>query len=183
MNHDELLRLLEELVVDRGVVVPRHGSLVREIERLLGGRELPPVGGHALRFVLGNERALEPDGVREVLGQVEHVPVSEELLGAVRVENRARVGLGRHLESEPAREIRLDQPRDDVDRRPLRRENEVDSHGPGHLREPRDRRIDLVSHRDHDVGELVDDRHVVRKPREPLLRFGMKRAPPRRPCG
>ena len=56
-----------------------------------------------------------------------------------------------------AGQVRLDEAGDDVDRRPLRRENQVDADGARHLREPRDRLLDLVARDHHQVGELVDD--------------------------
>src|SRR3990167_5735124 len=50
---------------------------------------------------------------------------SEELLGAVAVEDRPRVHLGRDLEGDARGEVRLDQPRDYVHRGPLGRDDPI----------------------------------------------------------
>ena len=62
-----------------------------------------------------------------------------------------------HAERDARRQVRLDQAGDDVHRRPLRREDQVDADGARHLREARDRLFDLVARHHHQVGELVDD--------------------------
>ena len=69
-------------------------------------------------------------------------PWPSSALGAVRVEDHARVGLRRDGEGDPRRDVRLDHPGDHVDRRPLRREHEVDADGARLLREPDDRVLD-----------------------------------------
>ena len=73
------------------------------------------------------------------------------------VEDGARVDLRRHLERDARREVRLDQAGDDVDRRPLRREDQVDADRARLLREARDRVLDVLRRHHHQVGELVDD--------------------------
>ncbi len=57
----------------------------------------------------------------------------------------------------PRRQVGLDDARDDVDRRALRRENQVDADGARHLREAADRLLDLLAGHHHQVGQLVDD--------------------------
>ncbi len=58
-------------------------------------------------------------------------------------------------------------PGDDVDRRPLRREDQVDAGGARLLRDPRDQLLDLLAGHHHQVGELVDDddddRHLLER--------------------
>ena len=62
----------------------------------------------------------------------------------------------------------LIKPGDDVDRRPLGGENQVDADRPRHLRQPRDRLFDLVAGNHHQVGELVDQ-HDDRRQRADLV--------------
>ena len=98
----------------------------------------------------------------------------------------------------------LMRPGDDVDRRPLRREDQVDAGGARLLREARDRLLDLAPDRHHEVGELVDDDDDARQvavheaarrlvaalarsasppPSSPSSRPRPPRAPPRAPLG
>ena len=108
-------------------------------------------------------------------GRKQHVALAEQLLGAVAVENRARIDLRRHAEGDAGREVGLDQPGDDVHRRPLRREDQVDADGARHLRQARDRFFDFVAGDHHQVGQLVHDHDDEReRPR--------RLAPRRLPC-
>ena len=83
-------------------------------------------------------------------------PRAEQLLGAVAVENRARIDLRRHAERNARRQVGLDEAGDDVDRRSLGRENEMDADRARHLGEPRDGFLDLVARHHHQVRKLVD---------------------------
>ena len=113
--------------------------------------------GQPRALLLGDVRPVQADAARRGRRQEQHVALAEQLLGAVAVENRARVGLRRHAERDARRQVGLDQAGDDVHRRPLRRQNQVDADGARHLRQPADRFLDLVAGHHHQVGELVDD--------------------------
>jgi hypothetical protein len=67
----------------------------------------------------------------------QHVAATEELLCALLVEDGARVDLLRDAIGNARREVRLDHAGDDVDRRPLRREDHVHAGGARLLRETR----------------------------------------------
>ena len=56
-----------------------------------------------------------------------------------------------------ARDVGLDQSGDDIHRRPLRGEHQVNSRRPRLLRDPGDELIDLLPDDHHQVRELVDD--------------------------
>ena len=94
--------------------------------------------------------------------RVEHVALAEQLLGALLVEDGAAVDLGRHLEADAGREVGLDGAGDDVDRRTLRRHDEMDAGGARHLRQPLHGGLDLFAGDDHQIGELIDDDDDVR---------------------
>ena len=96
-------------------------------------------------------------------GQVEHVAATQQRLGAVGVENGARIDFGRHAERHAGREVRLDQSGDDVDRRPLRRQHQVNADRARHLRQSRDRLFDVAAVEHHQVGQFVDDDDDVGK--------------------
>ena len=69
----------------------------------------------------------------------------------------------------------LMRPGDDVDRRPLRREDQVDARGARLLRDARDQLLDLLAGDHHQVGELVDDDDDERHLLERLRRVGRQR--------
>ena len=66
--------------------------------------------------------------------QKEHVSISEQLVGSVLIEHHAAIGSAGDLETDPCGQIAFDQTGDDIDRRLLRREDQVDSDGPALLR-------------------------------------------------
>ena len=139
--------------------MPSVARLLLGGDRLVVGRLalLAQEAGQPRALLLGDVRAVQTDEARRRGRQEQHVAAAEQLLGAVAVENRPRVDLRRHAERDARRQVGLDEPGDDVDRRPLRRENQVDADGARHLREPRDRLLDLVAGDHHQVGQLVDD--------------------------
>ncbi len=87
----------------------------------------------------------------------QHVAVAQQGLGARLVEDGARVDLRGHLQRDPAGEVGLDEAGDDVDRRPLGGEDQVQAGGARLLGEARDRGLDVLGGDHHQVGELVDD--------------------------
>ena len=96
-------------------------------------------------------------------GHVEHVALAEQLLGALLAEDGAAVDLAGDLEADAGRQVGLDDAGDDVDRRPLRRHDQVDAGGARLLREPLDQELDLLAGGHHQVGELVDDDDDLRQ--------------------
>jgi len=52
-------------------------------------------------------------------------------------------------------------PGDDVDRRALRRQDDVDAGGARHLRETLDGALNVLAGDHHEVGHLVDDHHQI----------------------
>ena len=116
-----------------------------------------------VHFVIVDERAVHALGRRGAGRQIEHVAVAEQRFGAALVEDRARIDLARHLERDARRDVRLDQARDHVDRRPLRREDQVHAGRARLLREARDQFLDLLADDHHHVGEFVDDDDDVRQ--------------------
>ena len=126
-----------------------------------------PVTRELLDLRIGDEHALEADRARRVDRLVEHVAAAEQVLGAGRVEDRARVDLEVMAKAMRRGEVRLDQAGDDVDRRPLRGDDEVDAGRAGELGEAADLASTSKGADHHQVGQLVDDDDQVRHPRLP----------------
>ena len=102
---------------------------------------------HALRLEMadylfhlfvGHERPVHTADAAAA-GHVEHVTLAQELFGALLAQNRAAVDLRGDLERDAGRKICLDRAGDDVDRRPLRRQDDMQTGGTRHLRDARDR--------------------------------------------
>jgi hypothetical protein len=66
-------------------------------------------------------------------------------------------------EADAGRQVRLDDAGDDVDRRALRRHDQVDAGRARLLREALDQELDFLAGGHHQVGELVDDHHDLRQ--------------------
>ena len=95
--------------------------------------------------------------------QIEHVAFAEQRFRAVGIENGARVNFAGHAEGNARGEIGFDQAGDDVHRRPLRGEDQVDAHRASHLRQARDGFLDAVGIHHHQVGQFVNHDHDVGK--------------------
>ena len=96
----------------------------------------------------------------------QHVALAEQLFGALLAQDGAAVDLRRHLEGDAGREVRLDGTGDDVDRRALRGEHDVNAGGARHLRQTRDGIFDFMAGGHHEIGEFIDNDHDVRHARE-----------------
>ena len=116
-----------------------------------------------MHFRVGHEGAVTAGRHGGARRQVQHVAVAEQRLRAHLIENGARIHLGRHLEGDAAGNVGLDEAGDDIHRRPLRRQDQVDAGGARLLRQARDQLLDLLADDHHEVGELVDDDDDVRQ--------------------
>ena len=106
--------------------------------------------------------ALQPDRLVGPHRHEQPVTHADQLLGALLIEDDPAVGQRRRRERQPGRHVGLDQAGDDVDRRPLGGQHEVDAGRARLLGDPHDRVLDVARRRHHQVGELVDDRDDVR---------------------
>src|ERR1019366_8094715 len=146
---DRVRRLGEERIALGGVAGP--GDLRLDGEDLLLVVGLPlhlPVADERVQLAITDEGPLEPPGLALVDREIEHVAASEQLLRAHLVEDHARVDAAGHREGDPARNVRLDEAGDDVRRRTLRGDDEVEADGSSKLRDPADEILDLPG-RDH----------------------------------
>ena len=127
---------------------------------------------HAVDFAIRHEGAVYALRHTRSGRQIKHVALPQQGLGAHLIEDGARVDLARYLERNPRRDVGLDQAGDDVNRRPLRRQNQMDAGRACLLRQPRDEFLDLLANHHHQVGKLVDHHHDHR---HGFQRFGIVR--------
>src|SRR5208282_1738481 len=112
---------------------------------------------HGGDFLFGYIRSVQAMNPSRAGRQVEHVAASEERFGAVGVENGARVNFSCDAERDPRGEVCLDQAGDDIHRRPLRGEHQMNADGSRHLRQPGDGLFHIVAIEHHQISQLVDD--------------------------
>ena len=123
-------------------------------------------------LVLGDPGALHADRLRRAHRQEQPVALADQLVGARLVEDDARVGHARHGEGQARRHVRLDEAGDDIHRRTLGREHQVDAGCARQLGDAHDRVLDVARGDHHQVGELVDDDQQVRVGLEHALAAG-----------
>ena len=111
----------------------------------------------AVDFLVCYERALGADQFCRAGRQVEHVALSEQFVGAHRVQNRARIHFGGNLKGDAGGDVRLDDAGDDVHARPLRVDDAMDAGRAGHLRDAGDGHFHVGGGHQHEVGEFVND--------------------------
>ena len=110
----------------------------------------------------GDPGALHAHGLGRAHGQEERVALAHQLFGAGLVEHHAGVGDRGGRERHAGGHVGLDQAGDDVDRRALGGQHQVDAGGTGQLGDAHDRVLDVARGDHHQVGELVDDDQKVR---------------------
>ena len=127
-----------------------------------GRRRVLLVPLHQLLGLVGrNECALHAHRLALAGREKQHVAVAQQRLRAVLIENGAAVDLRGDAEGDAARKVCLDQTGDHVHRGALCGKNQVNADRAGFLRKHRERRFDLALHGEHQVGELVDEKHDV----------------------
>ena len=111
-----------------------------------------------LDFLVRDERPVDAFGwVRGWL--VQHIALAQQLLGALFAKDGARIYAAGHGKADAGRQVRLDDAGDDIDRRALRRHDQVDAGGARFLGQALDQDFDFLAHRHHQIGQFVDDYH------------------------
>ena len=88
--------------------------------------------------IIGNEGRVEPRDA-PAARHIKHVPLAQQLLGALLAEDGAAVDFRRHLKRDAGWKICLDGAGDDIDRRTLGGHDHMDARGSCHLRKALDR--------------------------------------------
>ena len=92
---------------------------------------------------------------------IQHVPATDELIGALGIQNRTGIDFRSHPKGDSGREVRLDNAGNHIYRRPLGRNDQVDTYGTGQLRQTCDGRFDFLSGGHDQIGKLVNDQYDV----------------------
>ena len=92
---------------------------------------------------------------------VKHVTLTQQLLRTLLAKNGSTVDLGRNLEGDAGREVRLDCSCDDINRRALCRHDQVNTCGPCHLGQPLDGTLYILPCHHHEIGDFIDDHHQI----------------------
>ncbi len=99
--------------------------------------------------------------------------MTQQILRALLIQNRPGIHSRRHLECDAGRHVGLDQAGDDVHRRALRGQDQVDARRPRLLRQPGDQLLDLFTDDHHHVREFVDDDDDERQRRQRRMLDGL----------
>ncbi len=172
--HDHLHRLLVEVTALRLTHRRPVEHRVAVLILVLGRGDRFQILRAALRLEVTNDlldllvRAERPVHAADAAaaGHVEHVALTKQLLGALLAQDGPAVDLGRDLERDAGREVRLDRAGDDVDRGALGREHDVQAGGACHLRQALHRALDVLARDHHQVGHLVDDHDDIGQRRQ-----------------
>ncbi len=145
-------------------------TLFEDLFHVAGSALRAPEVDDRLDLRVAHERALDAGRLARVDRLIKHVSAAEQLLRAAGVEDDPAVDLRADSECDARRDVGLDKARDDVRRRALRGDDEVDADRAGELRDAADELLDLACRDHHEVGELVDDDDYIRQLARELLR-------------
>ena len=106
--------------------------------------------------------ALHTNGTRLSHRQEQRIALSDQGLGACRIEDHARIRRRRGRECQARRDIRLNQAGNHIDRRTLGGEYQMHAGGASQLGDALDRAFDIVLRDHHEVCHLVDNHQQVR---------------------
>ncbi len=127
------------------------------------GSLVPTMVDHAIDLVVAQVGSLAAQQRARAGPEEQHVAVAQQLVGPHFVEHHAAVRAARDLERDAGRQVRLDQAGDDVDRRLLRGEHQVNTDRPALLRQPNDVLLDFLGGGHHQVRHFVGHDHDVRQ--------------------
>src|SRR5229473_3097979 len=140
----------------------RAGALFEDLLHVAGRALRAPEVDDRLDLGVADEGPLDAGRLAGIDRLVQHIAAAEKLLCATRVEDHAAVDLRADRERDTRGDIGLDETRDDVGRRPLCGDDQVDADRPRELSDAADQLLDLARRHHHQVGKLVDDDHDIR---------------------
>ena len=114
-------------------------------------------------FLIRYKCALHTHRLWNSLRAEQHVSLAEELLGAVHIQNGSRIHARSHGKGDTARHIRLDQTGNDIDRRTLCRNDQMNAARSCELCQTADGFLDFARRYHHKIRQLVHDNHNLRQ--------------------
>ena len=122
-----------------------------------------PVLNHSVDFLVANKRPMDAHRRGGVRPGVEHIPHPEQRFRTALIENGTRVNFTRHGKGDTRRNVGLNQTGNDIHRRTLRRQHQVDPRRTRFLCQASDQLFHLLTDGHHQVGEFVHQHHYVRQ--------------------
>ena len=119
-----------------------------------------------MNFAVPDECPMDAVRQRGARRQVQHIAMTQQLLSTHLVQDGARIHTRGDLESHPRRNVGLDQAGNDIHRRPLGGQHQVNSGRPCLLRQAGDQFFDFFADDHHHVGKLVNHNNDKRKSTE-----------------
>src|SRR5579864_6300365 len=159
---DDDLRRLESELVRRTAPVFFYLAYL-ELDAIVRIVLRPPEFAQSFQLATGDERALHAHRFGRIDRQVEHIAAPEQALGSRHVDDGARIDLRGDRKGDARGDIRFDETGDDVDRRALRGDDEVDAGRPRQLRDAANAGLDARRRHQHEVRQLVDDDDDIRQ--------------------
>ena len=136
---------------DRGLT-----SLIQQPTQILGVTASLPIRDHPMHLIIRAKCAMHAHGHTGARWQVQHVTITQELVGTALIQNRPGIHARTHRKGNPRGDIRFDQSGDHIDGRPLGGQYKVNARGPRLLGDTRNQLLYLLAHNHHHVGEFVD---------------------------
>src|SRR5882724_12626839 len=116
-----------------------------------------------MNLIVSHEHPLRTNQTRSARREIKHVALPKQTIRSVLIEDNATVDLRRDLECDSGRNVRLDYAGDHIRARSLRCDDDMNTCRTCHLCDARDRRLDVRRSGLHQISQLVDDDHHVRK--------------------
>ena len=134
-------------------------QLIDDIRVVFRGVMVADELNRILDFLRADVAALRADITLAAL--VDHIAIAQQTFGALAVQDSLAVDGRSCLESDAARDIGLDVTGDDLDRRALRRQNQVDAGCTRKLCQALDARFHFLAADHHQIRHLIDDNQDV----------------------
>ena len=106
--------------------------------------------------MIRDKAALDTNRLGQIRRDIEHVTTTEEFLGTGGIKNYPGVGHRGDSKGQASGDIGFDKTGDNVDRRTLSSQNQMNTNCPSHLCQPADIVFDLSRREEHNFGQLVD---------------------------
>ncbi|MNV28880.1 hypothetical protein D3C71_1200860 [compost metagenome] len=122
-----------------------------------------PVLHDGVDFLVTNKRTVNAHRRRRVRAGIEHITHAEQRFCTRLIEDGTGVDFTRYGERDTRRNVRFNQTSDDVNRRTLRRQHQVNTGCTRFLCQSGDQLFNFLAYCHHQVGEFIHQHHDVRQ--------------------